>query len=58
VKPGAKIVARSHPTASMTAIASFAHHSGPIMSGEGMRDDRPIPRWSNRITRQKDASRR
>lgn len=58
VKLGAKIVARSHPTAFMTAIASLAQDSAPIMSSDGTREDSPIPRWSKRITRQKDARRR
>ena len=58
VKLGARTVARSHPTAFKTAIASFAQDFGPIMSSDGTRDDRPIPRWSNRITRANEASRR
>ena len=49
---------RSQPAASITAIASSAQNFGPITSNEGTRDERPIPRWSNRITRQKDARRR
>jgi hypothetical protein len=55
--PGAKIVARSHPIASMTAMTSFAQNFGPITSCD-TRDDMPTPRWSSRITRLKDASRR
>jgi hypothetical protein len=39
-------------------MASSAQNFGPIASTEGSRDDRPIPRWSNRITLAKDASRR
>ena len=34
----------------------FGPEFGPIASSDGTRDDSPIPRWSSRITRAKDAS--
>lgn len=40
------MVARSHPIAFITAIASLAQCFGPIMSGDDTRDDSPMPRWS------------
>jgi hypothetical protein len=43
VYPAAKIVACSHPAASITAIASSAQNFGPISSSEA-REDSPIPR--------------
>ncbi len=58
VQPEPKIVACSHPAASITASASSAQNFGPIMSIDAVRDDAPIPRWSNRITRANDARRR
>jgi hypothetical protein len=53
VNPEPMIVARSHPTASITATTSSAQHAGVILSAP-MRDDIPMPRWSKRITRQND----
>lgn len=58
MKLGATTVARSQPTASITETTSRAQNSGPITSTEGTREDRPMPRWSSRITRAKAASRR
>ncbi|CKN08201.1 Uncharacterised protein [Mycobacterium tuberculosis] len=57
-KLGAKIVACSHPTASITAIASWAQNFGPSVVIAASRDDRPTPRWSRRITLLNDARRR
>jgi hypothetical protein len=57
VKPDAKTVARSTPSASSTVTTSSAQQFGVILSAP-MRDDMPIPRWSNRMTRQNDESRR
>ena len=51
------MVALSQPTASMTATASSAQQAGVILSAP-MREDIPIPRWSNRMTRQNDDNRR
>ena len=39
-------------------MASSAQYFGPMAPWVGMRDERPVPRWSNRITRPNEASRR
>ena len=56
-KPVANTVACSEPMASITATTSSAQHAGVILSAP-IRDDIPIPRWSNLINLQKDDIRR
>ena len=53
-----KSAARSDPTASITARTSSIRCSSVGRSSSGTRSDRPVPRLSNRINRQKEASRR
>ena len=50
--------ARSDPTASITARTSSIRCSSVGRRSSGTRSDRPVPRLSNRISRQNDANRR